>query len=208
MKRSARKAGAPGFTIIELLVIISIITLLLGILLPALSSLLQSGKKQKVRSAMQRLLAAQDEYETVTGYTINIEGDLPIEWDGQDTGKNPSKMNSIERFVWAAQRTEASETLVNQVPDSLLVDQDGDGFLEVRDPWGHMLEYRPQSDETDKYRHAPPPGSNNANSSLPSNSGDEELPEHGSPFFASPGPNGEWEPNDSEADDIYSIEID
>ena len=55
----------------------------------------------------------------------------------------------------------------------MLVDEDGDGFLELRDTWGNSIAYVLRS------RHG----------SIPE---DDFLPEHPNPFFASPGEDGRW----------------
>jgi len=209
----------------ELLVTMGIVIVLTAILVPALSSMMTSGERSKVVTAMQKLMAAHDEYEATTGEPINIEGDFPIEWVGEDNRKrknapgkddlgNPDVMSSIERFVWAAQQTQAGKTLVNGVPDDLLVDKDndgaGDGFLEVRDPWGAMLVYRPFAPEPDavgpnrKYQNP----SNNHNYETYVNipfggGGVEKLRVHYDPFVASAGPDGRW----GTPDDIYSFEL-
>jgi type II secretory pathway pseudopilin PulG len=49
--------------------------------------------------------------------------------------------DSIERFLWVAMQTPASAQLIRPLSDRFLRDRDGDGYLEVRDAWGHKLRY-------------------------------------------------------------------
>lgn len=79
----------------------------------------------------------------------------------------------IERFIWAA----------NQMPDirknlpalgASFVDSDGDGFMEVVDPWGNPVAYAKAVDHD--------PGTDE----------DDFLPEYNGPFFASAGEDQMW----------------
>lgn len=64
-----------GFTLIELLVVISIIALLVALLLPALSSAREAGRRTSCLSNMRGL------YQAATLYTYDFKGRLP-DWGG------------------------------------------------------------------------------------------------------------------------------
>jgi len=85
-----------GFTLIELLVVIAIISLLISILLPAMSGSRKTAKKTECLSRLRSLYVAHAEY-------INSDGSFPplnnmpedgtwqynyLIWDGMDFGNN------------------------------------------------------------------------------------------------------------------------
>lgn len=61
----------PGFTLIELLVVMSIIAMLIAILLPALNSAREAGRRVACASAMHQLGVG------VGSYTVDYKGELP-----------------------------------------------------------------------------------------------------------------------------------
>jgi type II secretory pathway pseudopilin PulG len=203
----------------ELLVVIAIIMLLLGLLLPALSGLVAGGQKNQLHTAMQALESAHAEYRALTNEPVNIEGSYPFSRsDAEPTvpgASGGSPDSTIELFIAAAWQTETGERIINGIPDSLLVDENNNGFYEVVDPWGNELVYRPYTPESavgsdhsryredsQTYRNVP---------FAPNDTGDTdyELPARPDPFFASAGPDGDWvaPEQDEDTDDIYSFEV-
>ena len=181
-------AGHPGpkaFTLIELLVVVSIIALFLGLLLVGSEQLLTQGKGQQARVVLQSLAGANQEYQAQTGVVINHIGDKPIDW-GSQSGQPGENDDSIEKFVWAMDQLDATQKMLQAISNELRVDKDndgsGDGFVEIRDPWGTMFKYRQQT------------GGN-----VQTN-----LKRHPRPFFVSAGPDKKFG-ND---DDLYSFNLD
>ncbi len=83
----AKQSGYRAFTLIELLVVIAIIALLIGILLPALSSARRSAQRVGCLANLQQFGAAS------ATYTADFEDFIPAySWRG---GDNPSKFNDL-----------------------------------------------------------------------------------------------------------------
>src|SRR4051794_32406035 len=70
-RRGRRRGGRWGFTLVELLVVIGIISVLIGILLPALGKVQKSARKTKCMSNERQLVAA------IMMYTQENKGCFP-----------------------------------------------------------------------------------------------------------------------------------
>ncbi len=168
---------ARAFTVIELLVAMGIVIILAGLLVVAIGGSRGGTRSATTRLTFQTLLAIADEYIVATGgNVINHDGTQPLDWSVSRAFNNPDMSGSgspddtVERFVAAAlMMPETAELIWNLAKNGdILVDTDGlneagDGFLEVRDGWGAMIEYRSVSDP------------------------DDDWPDHPSPFFSSSG---------------------
>jgi type II secretory pathway pseudopilin PulG len=191
---------------VELMIVITIAALILGLLVVGMQQLVAGSKKDRAHTIMQTLSAAHAEYRAQVGEVINIGGGIgnnsfpnprfPMEWEdsggniqypanapGDDSQAVPD--SSIEKFLVACWQIQASREMVRSISSTYLLDNDGDGLLEVVDPWETALEYCP--DNVD----------NNGNAI------DNRLPLRAEPFFASAGPDKSW----GTEDDIYSFEL-
>lgn len=75
-----------AFTLVELLVVISVIALLIGVLLPVLGSARESGRASVCLSGLRQMLIAASVYATEEGGALPLAYDYedpmrPIEWD-------------------------------------------------------------------------------------------------------------------------------
>ncbi len=83
-----------AFTLVELLVVISIISILLMILVPAISTALARGKKTKCLSNMRSWAIA------ITGYCSDHDGTFPKEGMGQgDSGDRDLSLQGNQQYV-------------------------------------------------------------------------------------------------------------
>jgi len=68
-----------GFTLVEMLIVITIIGLLAGLLFPAIGSAIRSAKRAKARTEVMNLAAAFRAYYTEFGYwPTNLSETLPV----------------------------------------------------------------------------------------------------------------------------------
>jgi type II secretory pathway pseudopilin PulG len=195
--------------VLELLIVMALFLILAGLILAGLGAAMESGRKTQVFSAMRALKAAHDEYIAEVGEPVNLEGSYPFSPDdAEPTVPPPDRPNnvapapetSIEIFIAAVSQTQTGERIIDGLSDDMLVDNDDNGFLEVRDPWDNNLEYRPSTlGDNELYRNVPFDDTDPA----------YELMERAEPFFASAGKDGKWETpgQNDRTDDIYSFGI-
>lgn len=222
-----------GFSLIEILVTISIITLLIGISFPVAMRMMGAADTSKARGVLVGLAAAADEYNIATQDVVLKKGDntnpfgapptLAVDFTDSDTN------NTLGWFVFkAGALPTVSQLIMNAaksdltykdsvVPDTLSIVtdiQNGGGNvnqIKILDPWDTPIRYA---------------GGTLSNGTTDDKTADDDyLPTHPTAFFASAGPDGLFgvvddnnqpDPtadanNDGEADaadNIYSFEID
>lgn len=181
--------------------VISIIALLIGLV--AGGALLAQGAatRNRTQSMMRALLGAQEEFKSQSGLGIDLnhDGDGAMAWaSGGPFAQNApgatgtggaAGLSSSERFVVACFLFEPSAEALRAAAQGrgTLVDNDGDGFLELRDPWENEVLYRNGNDQTGSF--------DGINNNL--------LPVHRSPFFVSAGKDGDFGTDD----DITTLEL-
>ncbi len=190
--RSRRASG--GFTLIEILVSVSIIILLLGIGFVAGGKFITQGKITQTRSMLQGLVGANDEFKAARQQgDINHAGNFPIKWN-QVTGA--TGWTSSKRFVYACRQNKNVELQMlaavqsgeNRTRQALQADDS------LKDVWGSLILYRASNDGVGSLA-----GDKDQTNVLVTN---DKLPLSPSPFFVSAGPDKKF----GTEDDITTIE--
>lgn len=199
----SRPRKRAGFTLIEILVTISIIALLIGLVAGGALIAQGSATVNRTQSLMRSLLGAQEEFKSQSGLGIDLnhDGDGAVPWNSGgpwnenapghigDTTASNAGISSSERFVIGCFFFDESADALRAAAQGrgTLVDNDGDGFLELRDPWDNEILYRNGNDQTGSF--------DGINNNL--------LPLNRSPFFISAGKDGEFGTDD----DITTLEL-
>jgi prepilin-type N-terminal cleavage/methylation domain-containing protein len=93
----------PGFTMIELLVVVAVIGVLMSLLFPAVQGALDSAKKAQAKNDAMQIATALVAYDTEYGRLPNtnstpqvVEGDLLNALTASNTNLNPRKIIFLE----------------------------------------------------------------------------------------------------------------
>lgn len=159
-----------GFSLIEILVVVSIIGILLSIGVAVASKMTSEARREQTRAMMNGLLSANDEYKAIRGSGIPVDGS--------------SSDSSTEQFVDACLTIKTCEEIML----SSLSSSTSASFERtykngtIFDRWGTEIVYRPSNNGSGT---SPDPGVSNA-----------DLPISRDPFFASAGPDETWGTDD------------
>ncbi len=195
-----------GFSLIEIMVVIAIIALLAGITIGVGRKMKQSAQVSNTKLILNICKSAADSYAAKFKPVLHFNGKLEPyivsqyiyedDWSKDKFTKNAPGASGtgeiddhIERFVYKVLKFETSSKILKTLQKGQLADLDGDGFLEVRDAFGNMIDYAAYVSYQDNY------------------TGDDSLPIHKNSFFASSGRDSQWSTAEG-TDDQYSYDQD
>ena len=123
MRRQRIRVGDRGYTLMELLVVMLIISILSGMLVTAVMVARHRGGKVKTSALIMRLSLAIKEYETSFG-------DYPSGSGGVDSAESLRECLSSPKLLYPQEFRKEE-----------LADTDGDKNLEIVDHWRQPLSY-------------------------------------------------------------------
>jgi len=123
----SERRPSRGFTLVEMLVVISIISILAGLVLGALGVARTRSKMAQTEATIKLLEGALERYE------MDFQDYPPS--DGDATG-----IKGSER-LWTCLRTEKKEGPYIQSADARTCDVNGNGDLEIADAWNRPIRY-------------------------------------------------------------------
>jgi prepilin-type N-terminal cleavage/methylation domain-containing protein len=149
-RKNGIRSGQAGFTLVELLVVISIIGMLAGIMVPTITKAMEAGKKAKVKGELTAIVAAVKAYKQEYG-----------QWP---VAKSKMDSASIEYNSWYGPPTQEQESkdLMKILSGDMTVMKEGQTmnpkgvrFLEgaktdgtFQDPWGKQYCVKMDTDES------------------------------------------------------------
>lgn len=203
---TARSRAPRGFSLVETLVVIGIISILVSLVIASGVYLNGRAKQSQTRGILSALAAIDTEYRAQTGQVVNHTGTSPMDWTAAYTQTFPigstttgaagqpaetSPNYSIERFFIAAKQVSQTATMIDNLVNNTR-DDDNNNFAEIVDGWGNAIAYRSQE------------------------SASGTFPARPTPFFVSAGPDGKFGSVGSSAtaaeqsqasDNLYSYDL-
>lgn len=144
MKRIFRKngtrSGQAGFTLVELLVVISIIGLLAGIMVPTITKAMEAGKKAKAKGELTAVIAALKAYKQEYGQwpvarsKMDSVADEYSSWYGPPTTESESK--DLMKILSGDMTVQKEGQTMNPKGTRFLEGANTDGTFQ--DPWGNQ----------------------------------------------------------------------
>jgi len=121
-RESALKAREGAFTLVELLVVISIIGMLAGLMSVAIPKAMESGKKAKAKGELTAIVAAVKAYKQEYG-----------RWPGTNTTSDTTFQDDNSKYLLAALGGTNNTLVENPKSVRFLEGADTDGTM--KDPW-------------------------------------------------------------------------
>lgn len=138
MSGSGFNKGVRGFTLVEMLVVIAIISILAGLALTALITARRTSKENAIRAQLKVIESALERYEQDFNDYPPSDGDV----DGIVGSEN----------LWRGLSTELKEGPYFKAGDIKTIDSNQNGELELADEFGKPIRYWHRRD----YQNRPP----------------------------------------------------
>jgi len=136
-RKNGTRSGQVGFTLVELLVVISIIGLLAGIMVPTITKAMEAGRKAKVKGELTAIVAAVKAYKQEYGQwpvaksQMDSVADEYNSWYGPPTTESESK--DLMRILSGDMTVQKDGQTMNPKGVRFLEGAKADGTFQ--DPW-------------------------------------------------------------------------
>ena len=138
-------ASRHGFTLIEMLIVISIIVILAGLAFPAVNGAIDSARKAQAKSTVAQIAAAVSAYETEYGKLPSWGSSVDLAFvhilSAEDDDANPRKIVFLEASAWKKGKGGTNgngycDPWDDSTPYSMALDSDYDNEIDVSPPSG------------------------------------------------------------------------
>ena len=139
-RKNGLRSGQAGFTLVELLVVISIVGLLAGLMTVAIPRAMEAGKKAKVKGELTAIVAAVKAYKQEYGQwpvaksQMDSVADEYNSWYGPPTTESESK--DLMRILSGDMTVQKDGQTMNPKGVRFLEGAKTDGTFQ--DPWGNQ----------------------------------------------------------------------
>ena len=165
-RKNGPRLGQPSFTLVETLVVISIVGLLAGLVTVAVPRAMEAGKKAKAKGELTAVIAALKAYRQEYGQWPTASGDRSSdEWFGPGNYGNVENGKTLLRILSGSNIIVSG---VGQNPKSVTFFEgakvssgrrDTSGG-ELLDPWGTQYGFKVDTDESGSLEYCSPQGPN------------------------------------------------
>jgi len=141
-RKNRTRSGQAGFTLVELLVVISIIGMLAGIMVPTITKAMEAGKKAKAKGELTAIVAAVKAYKQEYG---RFPGDPTAVNRLYSSNSNP-KMEDLMKVLGGNAMTQLDGQIAN--PKGVRFFEGGQTNGTLLDPWSRQYLVLVDSAET------------------------------------------------------------
>ena len=169
LRKNDTRLSQAGFTLVETLVVISIVGLLAGLVTVAVPRAMEAGKKAKAKGELTAVIAALKAYKQEYGQWPTASGDRrEDEWFGGGNYGNPENGRTLMKILSGSNIIVSG---VGQNPKSVTFFEgakvssgrrDASGG-ELLDPWGTQYGFKVDTDESSSLEYCNPQGPDRPN---------------------------------------------